>query len=180
MSTGALAKRYARAILALASEAGQVERVGSELGELARTWGESEDLRTVFANPEFGHSARKGVMSELLARAAVSPVTKNSVLYLVDRDRIGALPEIARAFVELAERAAGTVRAEVTSAAPLSDAYYAQLQKALEQVTGQKVSIERKTDPNLIAGVVTRVGDRVLDGSIRARLSDLRESLKPA
>jgi F-type H+-transporting ATPase subunit delta len=180
MSSGALPKRYARAILELASEARQVEQVGKELRDLAAAWASSDDLRGLFTNPEFGHTARKGVLIELLTRSGASQLTRNSVLYLADRNRVVALPDIARAYTELAESAAGTVRAEVTSAAPLSEAYYAQLQKALEQVTGQKVSIEKKTDPSLIAGVVTRVGDRVLDGSIRARLADLRDSLKTA
>lgn len=180
MSTGALPRRYARAILELAVEANQVENVGKELRELAASWASSDDLRGLFANPEFTHEVRKAVLRELLSRIGASQLTQNSVLYLADRNRLIALPDIADAYSELAERAAGAVRAEVTSAAPLSDAYYAQLTKALEQVTGQKVTIERKTDPNLIAGVVTRVGDRVLDGSIRSRLADLRDSLKPA
>jgi F-type H+-transporting ATPase subunit delta len=180
MSSGALPKRYARAILELAVEAGQVEQVGTELNNLANAWRESDDLRGLFTNPEFSPAVRKTVLVELLTRSSVSPLTRNSVLYLADKNRLVALPDIVRAYTELAERRAGTVRAEVTSAAPLSETYYAQLQKALEQVTGQKVSIERKTDPSLIAGVVTRVGDKVLDGSIRARLDDLRESLKSA
>jgi F-type H+-transporting ATPase subunit delta len=180
MSMGALPKRYARAILELASQAGQAELVGRELRDLAGSWETSDELRELFTNPEFGHAARKAVLQELLQRTGVSPLTRNSVLYLADRNRMVALVDIARAYTELAERAAGTLRAEVTSAAPLTDAYYAQLQRALEQVTGQKVSIERKTDPTLIAGVVTRVGDRVLDGSIRARLADVRDALKPA
>jgi F-type H+-transporting ATPase subunit delta len=177
-SGGALAKRYARAILELAVEAGQVEQVGSELRDLANAWSSSDELREVFTNPGFSYSARKAVLQELLTRSGVSQLTRNSVLYLADKNRVIALADIARSYTLLAEQAAGTVHAEVTSAAPLSDAYYAQLQRALEQVTGQKVSIEKRTDPSLIAGVVTRVGDKVLDGSIRSRLADLRESLK--
>jgi F-type H+-transporting ATPase subunit delta len=178
MSSGPLVKRYARAILELAVEARQVESVGKELSELAVSWQASSELRELYANPEFSAAVRKAVLQELLTKAGASQITRNSVLYLADHNRLPALPEIANTFNELAERAAGTVRAEVTSAAPLSEAYYTQLQKALEQVTGHKVSIERKTDPSLIAGVVTRVGDRVLDGSIRARLADLRDTLK--
>ena len=178
MSIGPIAKRYARAILALATEQGQIELVGRELTELSEAWTASPELRDVFTNPEYVASVRKGVLVELLERAAVSPLTRNSVLYINDRNRIVALPSIARAFNEQAERAAGSVRAEVTSAAPLPEAYVAQLQRALEQVTGQRVTIERKTDPNLIAGVVTRVGDHVFDGSIRTRLNGLKESLQ--
>lgn len=180
MSTGALAKRYARAILELASEQHQIDRVGKELTEFAAMWQSNDELREVFANPDVGPAARKAVLRELTTRAGVSPIVRNSVLYLSDRGRLRALPDIARAFLALAERAAGTLHAEVTSAAPLAEGYYSQLQRALEQTTGKKVSIERKVDPSLIAGVVTRVGDQVFDGSIRRRLADLKETLKSA
>jgi F-type H+-transporting ATPase subunit delta len=180
MTTSALAKRYARAILELATEQKQVDRVGKELSEFAKMWEASEELRDLYANPKFTSDARKQVLVELTTRAALSPVVRNSVLYLSDRGRLPALSEIAVAFNELAEQAAGAVRAEVTSAAPLPDAYYGQLQKALEQTTGRKVTIEKKTDPKLIAGVVTRVGDLVFDGSVRTRLTELKESLKSA
>ncbi len=107
-------------------------------------------------------------------------MAKNSILYLADRGRLPALPEIVRSFIELAEQQAGTVRAQVTSAAPLTEAYYAQLQRVLEQATGKKVTIDRKTEPGLIAGVVTRVGDQLFDGSLRSKLADLKETLKSA
>ena len=70
--------------------------------------------------------------------------------------------------------------AGVTSAAPLTESYYLQLQRALEQATGKRVAIERKTDASLIAGVVTKVGDKVFDGSVRTRLAELKETLKSA
>jgi F-type H+-transporting ATPase subunit delta len=178
MST--LAKRYARAILELASEQKQVERVSKELSEFAAMWSSSSELRNLFANPKFGAEMKKQALVELTTRAGLSPLAKNSVLYIADRGRISSLPEIADALVEAAERATGTLRAEVTSAAPLPDNYYGQLQRALEQATGRKVTIEKKTDASLIAGVVTRVGDLVYDGSVRTRLSELKDSLKSA
>ncbi|MET0342002.1 MAG: F0F1 ATP synthase subunit delta [Polyangiales bacterium] len=180
MSIGPIAKRYARAILELATEQGVQEQVGRELTELAEAWDASLELRSLFTNPEYSAQVRKSVLVELLDRAAVTQLTRNSVLYVSDRGRLLALPAIARVFNELAERAAGSVRAEVISAAPLPEAYVAQLQRALEQVTGHRVTIERKTDPSLIAGVVTRVGDHVFDGSIRTRLNGLKESLQNA
>jgi F-type H+-transporting ATPase subunit delta len=180
MTTSALAKRYARAILELATEQKQVERASKDLNDLAVLWKASEELRELFANPKFTAELRKTVLVDITTRAGVSPLIKNSVLYLNDRQRLPVLPELAQAFSELAERAAGTLRAEVTSAAALPESYYVQLQKALEQATGRKVTIEKKTDASLIAGVVTRVGDQVFDGSIRTRLSELKESLKSA
>jgi F-type H+-transporting ATPase subunit delta len=180
MSVGTLGKRYARAILELATEQGQAEQLGAELAEFAALWNGSPELQSVFANPEVSLPARKSVLSEVLASAGASPLARNSILYIADSGRLSALPQISSAYTELAEAASGVVRAEVTSASPLSDVYYAQLQRTLEQVSGHKVSITRKTDPALIAGVVTRVGDKVFDGSIRSRLADLKDSLKGA
>jgi len=180
MSVGALGKRYARAILELATEQGRLEQIGQELTEFAALWNGSPELQSVFANPEVSLPARKAVLSEVLQSAGASELARNSILYIADSGRLSALPSIASAYNELAEAASGVIRAEVTSASPLSDVYYAQLQKALEQVTGHKVSIAKKTDPALIAGVVTRVGDKVFDGSIRSRLADLKDSLKSA
>lgn len=179
MTTGAVGKRYARAILELAIESKQVDRVGKELSELAAMWQESKELQELFSNPSFSGTVRKGALVELLARTGVSPLVKNSVLYLSDSGRLAALADVARSYTELAADKAGTVRAVVTSAAPLTEAYYGQLQRSLEAATGKKVSIEKKTDASLIAGVVTRVGDQVFDGSIRTRLSEMKESLKP-
>lgn len=180
MSTGSLARRYARALLELANEQRQVDRVKKELEELSAMWASSGELRELFANPQFSAQARKATLTEIVTRAGVSPLVRNAVLYLSDRGRIQALPEIARGFAEQAELAAGTVRAEVTSAAPLTESYYLQLQRALEQATGKRVAIERKTDASLIAGVVTKVGDKVFDGSVRTRLAELKETLKSA
>jgi F-type H+-transporting ATPase subunit delta len=180
MSTGALAKRYARAILDLANEQKLVDRVGKELAEVGELWTSSAELRTVFANPAMTLTQRRALLTDIAARTGLSPIAKNSLLYLNDRGRLTALPEVARAYASLAEQRSGAVRAEVTSAAPLPESYYAQLQRALEHTTGKKVTIERKTDPSLIAGVVTRIGDKVFDGSIRTRLADLKESLRPA
>jgi F-type H+-transporting ATPase subunit delta len=87
------------------------------------------------------------------------------------------LPEVAAAFEELVEDRTGRVRAEVTSASALPDAYYEQLQKALGEVTGKQVILVKKQDPTLIAGIVTRVGDKVFDGSLRNRLNELKEEL---
>ena len=180
MSTGAIAKRYARAIFELASEQKQVERVAKDLRDIAEMWKSSTELRELFANPGFSADARKKVLGDLATRAASNPTVKNTLLYLSDRGRLAALPDIADAYDGLAEMEAGGVRAEVISAAPLAEAYYTQLQKALEKTTGRKVSIEKKTDPSLIAGVVTRVGDQVFDGSLKNRLSGVRDALRSA
>ncbi len=177
MRSGALAKRYARAIIELAAEINQVDRVGRDLKDAAGMWESSAGLREVFSNPSFGAQTRKKVLTDLAIRSAMSPTARNSLMYLADRRRLTHLPEIAGAFMTLAEQRSGKVKAEVISAAPLGESYYRQLQTALEQVTGKKVSIEKRTDPSMIGGVVTRVGDQVFDGSVTTQLHNLKDSL---
>ena len=177
MSMGPIASRYARAILELADEAKQLDRVAKDLVDAAEMWKSSSELRDLFSNPSFSADVRKKALVDLTTRAAFSPLVKNALLYLNDRRRIEFLPDIAEAFGVLAEARAGKVRAEVISAAPLGEAYYLQLKKALEDVTGKAVTIDKKTDPSLIGGVITRVGDQVFDGSLRTRLQELTESL---
>jgi F-type H+-transporting ATPase subunit delta len=101
------------------------------------------------------------------------------MLLLVDRRRTKTLPYVARMLRELADARKGVVRAEVTTAVALADAYYARLQAQLEKMTGKRVVVDRVIDPTLIAGVVTRIGDRIFDGSLRTRLQSLKDSLMP-
>ena len=90
-----------------------------------------------------------------------------------------ALPYVARTLRELADSRKGVLRAEVTTAAPLSDEYYAKLQAKLEKMTGKQVVIDRRIDAALIGGVVARIGDRIFDGSLHTRLQSLRDVLLP-
>jgi len=87
------------------------------------------------------------------------------------------VPEISRQLAKLADEDGQIVRAEVVSAGPLTEAYLDKLRAELERATGKKVLIEQRQDKSLIAGVVTKIGDQVIDGSARARLANFREAL---
>jgi F-type H+-transporting ATPase subunit delta len=119
------------------------------------------------------------VMTELCDQIGASPVARNVIQLLIDRRRTKTLPHVAQYLREFADRRKGVVRAEVTTAAPLSDAYYDRLRLQLEKMTGQKVVVDKRTDPTLVAGVVTRIGDRIFDGSLRTRLQSLKDALLP-
>lgn len=180
MSVSIVARRYAQAVMDLGVELGQLDAIVDEMGSFAAAWEDSPELRNAIENPLVGHAAKKAVVGELADRLEVGPITRHTILLLVDRRRAKALPYVARALRELADARKGLLRAEVTTAAPLSESYYARLQAQLEAMTGKRVVVERRTDPELIAGVVTRIGDRILDGSLRTRLDSLRDALMPA
>jgi len=177
MSANVLAKRYANALLQLADDAGVVERVSKDVTDIAAAWSASDAMRQVFANPKFSIEVRRSVVRDLATAAGAHKLVLDTMLLLTDRQRIRYLPEIAAAFAQLAEARTGTIRAEVISASELPASYGEEVKKALEAVTGKRVLVVRRTDPSLIGGVVTRVGDRVFDGSIRNRLAELKNEL---
>ena len=99
-------------------------------------------------------------------------------MMLSDRRRMRFVGEIADCFQLLAEESSGKVRAEVTVAAELPAEYFSELGRTLQAVTGKQVIVEKRVDPAIIGGVIARIGDQVFDGSIRNRLSELREELR--
>lgn len=177
MSTGPLGRRYAKALSALADEAGQSAQVQRDLTDLVATWDSSAELRAVVENPSVSAEMRGKLVNALATRMGLAPVLRNTLMLLSDRRRLKHLPEVADAFAELTEARAGRVRAEVTTAGPMPAAYFTQLAETLERVTGKKVVLVKHEDPSLIAGVVTRVGDRVYDGSVKNQLDQLSSML---
>ncbi|HEY0467063.1 MAG TPA: ATP synthase F1 subunit delta, partial [Polyangiaceae bacterium] len=101
----------------------------------------------------------------------------NAIRMLAERTRLASLPEIARRLASLADEKAGVLRAVVTSAGPLPESFYERLMKELESATSRKVAIDRQQDPSLIAGVVTRIGDNTIDGSVKGRLAEIERQL---
>lgn len=179
MSVSIVARRYAQALLELGSEQGSLDKIVEEMTSAANAWEASADFRNAIENPLVAHEAKKAVVGDVSDRIGASPVTRNTLLLLVDRRRMKTLPYLARTLRELADARKGVIRAEVTTAALLSDEYYAKLQAKLEKMTGQKVVVDKRTDPEIIGGVIARIGDRIFDGSLRTRLQTLRSALLP-
>ena len=177
MKSSSIGRRYARALIELADEQKQTAKVQKDLAELAETWAASPELRDVFANPAVGMAQRKAVLDAIGQKTGMAPLLLNTIRLLSDRGRLWALPDVAAAFQTMAEAREGFVRVEVTTATAMSDAYFEQLIKILETVATRKPILVKKQDPSLIAGVVTRVGDQVFDGSLRSHLNELKEEL---
>lgn len=177
MSLEAVAKRYAQALFELGTEASNVAGLTEDVKKVAAAYETSAELRSVVDNPLVSEPQRLGVMKELADRLGLSPTAKNAIGLITARRRIAALPLIAKELARMSDERSGIVRATVTSAAPLSETYFQKLQREIERLTGKKVLFERKQDPSLIAGVVVRIGDRVIDGSAKARLEQVRQQL---
>lgn len=174
---GSVARRYAKALFGLGVAQGAYDKFGQELDDLVRTYDKSADLRLALENPVIKPAEKQAILRAVLPRIAPSPPVQRFAQLLLERGRFPMLRTIARAYRELADARAGQVRASVTAAEALGPADLDRVRRALEKRTGRKVIIESSIDPGLIGGIVARVGDLVLDGSVRTQLEEMRRRL---
>ncbi len=174
-----VARRYARAIFEIGVETNELPTLVEQIATVASIYESSPELQRALDNPLVMYEAKKAILRDVADRAGVSPTVKNTLLLLGDRRRLSALSGIAQILREMTDAKQGVLRAEVTTAVRLSDAYYAKLQAQLEKMTGQRVALDRREDPSILAGVIARIGDRVYDGSLKTRLTELGNSLLP-
>lgn len=173
-----LSRRYAKALLAIGQEDGKYAEYGEQIADFAVVLGENEELRQALANPAYPADNRRAVLEAVLAKSDYLPITKNFLLLLQDKNRTTELSSIVTVYQGLVDELGGVVRATVSTAALLSDEAAAKVKTTLENLTGKQVVMETKEDPGLIGGLVARVGDLVLDGSIKTQLESLKDSLK--
>jgi F-type H+-transporting ATPase subunit delta len=175
--TGSLARRYAKALLDIGIKQQTYDALGRELDRTAEAFVRSPELSQALENPVFPLEKRKLVLDDVARRLALSKVVRNFVMLLLDKGRIGALPDIARAHHALVDEHAGRVRASITTARPIDPALEQRLKGALEKQSGKVVLLDKHEDPTILGGVVTQLGDLVFDGSVRTQLARLREEL---
>ena len=175
---GSVARRYARAIFDIGTAKGLYEAFATEIDALAAVFASSPELQQTLENPVFKLDQRRSILEKILPRVAPSREVRNFALLLLERGRITALPAVARAYGELVDEKLGRVRATVTSAHPLDPATATAVQRALERRTGKRIVLSTSTDPDLIGGIVARVGDLVFDGSLRTRLETLKSRIQ--
>jgi F-type H+-transporting ATPase subunit delta len=178
VSTESVARRYARAVFELGKETGELEAVYRDVTGFGDLYAVNAELRQALGSPRTSDEARDRLLADLGARLHLSPTASNLLRLLGRRRRLTVLPELVRQLGELVDEHQGIVRAKVRSAGLLGASYLERLRRQIEQATGKKVIIAFEQDPTLIAGVVTQIGDRVVDGSIRGKLDKLRESLR--
>jgi F-type H+-transporting ATPase subunit delta len=177
MIAGSLARRYARAILDVGVDRGNIDKLTAEIRELAASFAGSRDLAEALTNPVFPRTQRRAVLEAVLDRAQVSLETRNFTLMLLERERMVALPDIARELGAMVDDKMGRAHAEITSARPLTGEQLGQIERALEKVSGKKIILARREDASLLGGVVAQLGDVVYDGSVRTQLEQMREQI---
>lgn len=178
MSTQAVARRYAKAFFELAREEGRVTEALSDLQKFAECYEGSHEFREIELNPSLHESDRRAIVEALGKQLQVSETAARTVSMLAERQRLSVLPDLVAQVEEMADQHLEVLRATVRSARKLSQSYRTKLEKTLADSTGRKVLVTYEEDPDLIAGVVTQIGDRVIDGSVRGRLRRLADDLR--
>lgn len=169
------ARRYAEAAFEVGLRDGSVERWRAELDAATAVIGDPRAIAAL-SNPATPLNQRSNAITGLLKGTASGPV-QNLIQLLLRRGRIEELPRVAAEFRRLDDRRNGITHATATSAAPLTPDEVRALTQRLEQSTGGTIALDVQVDPSLLGGLVVRVGDRLIDGSVRGRLERLRNQL---
>lgn len=175
-----VAERYATALYDLADETKSLDAVAEDLRRLRGMIAGSDDLRRFLRSPLIGRQAQTKAMQAVLDAAKTGDLVRRFIGVVGSHRRLFALAGMIEAFLrELAKRR-GELTVHVSSAKPLTEAQSAALTETLKKTVGQKINIEAKVEPDLIGGLVVRVGSRMVDTSIRTQLQKLRRALRAA
>lgn len=177
MTRGAAARRYARALADVAAGSGELERVQRDLGAFADLLRERRELAQFLRSPSVPKPAAAETVERVAETMDLSPLARRFLRVVLQAGRLPALDDILRAYGTLADERLGRLRAEVTTAVPLPEAQLAGLRERLGQITGKQVYLTVRQDPAIVGGLVTRIGSQVYDGSLKAQLARLRETL---
>jgi F-type H+-transporting ATPase subunit delta len=167
---------YAQALFSVAEAEEVLDVVEDELFRFARALDEQPDLRQALTDPGLPSDRKRAILDDILGDRA-NPHTVNLLGFIVEQGRARQLSAIADELAQLAAERRRHVVAEVRTAVPLDGELRSRLAEALSRATGKQVEVKSLVDPSVIGGVVARVGDQVIDGSIRRRLELARERL---
>ena len=179
MSNKTAATRYARALLDVAiKERADLEAIERELTDFSNLLAAHPALAKVLLNPAVPVPRKRAAVVELLARANATPIVSKLLALLAERDRLVLLPDLVASYRDRLADYRKIVRAEVTTATPLSPERLNQIRKSLADVTGRSVTVNTRVDPSILGGVVARVGSVVYDASVTRQLERMKERLE--
>ncbi len=169
------AKRFAQAAFQVAEEANQFDEWQRDLTTIAEAF-QNEDLATLLNSPHVPVANKLQVLEEVFGDG-VSHLARNLAGLLASRSAVSVVPGIRDQFGAMLDARKGVVRADVTTAVELNDEQTTRLAKTLSEVVGADVSVESHVDPKVLGGMIARVGDKVIDGSVRTRLQEMKREI---
>lgn len=176
MLTSQLALRYAQAIYELAADKQALEEVERQLVLVEDTLANSNELAILLFHPQMPAEAKKDTVAKVFGDELADYV-RNFLFLIIDKRREGALPAIIKEYRSLANQARNIAEAEITTAMPLSDAEAKSLAAKLSAVSGKNVVLKTHIDSRILGGVIVKIGDKLIDGSVLRQLDALRSAL---
>lgn len=173
-----VAGRYAAALFDLANDEKKVADVASDLAKFQDLLDMSADLTSLVRSPLYSADQQSAAIEKVAAKAEIGPLTINFLKLLAKNRRLFAVADMIKAYRALVAKSRGEVTAEVTSAAALSEEQIAELKQTLKASVGKDVQLATRVDPSLLGGLIVKIGSRMVDSSLRTKLSNLRLSLK--
>ena len=172
-----VARRYAKALLTLGKEDGKYKEYGEGVSGFAALLQREPELRDALLNPVHSREDRHKLLLRMIELLQMPPMVSNLLQLMFDKHRLNALDGVTQAYQTFVDEVENVTRAKVKTAIFLDDATRDRLRQTMEKLTGSTVVMEVEEDPSIIGGIVARVGDLVLDGSVRTQINSLRESL---
>ena len=177
MIEGSLPRRYAKALTGLAIEEGSLEEYGKDLSSVAGVFRKDPKSLAVLANKVIPLKERKNAVQEICQKMKIEGAVKNFLLFLIDRERVGILPEIQEAYSAHQDECQGILRATITATQKMDATQAEKIEKILSKIAGKKVLASIKKEPSILGGLILQMDSRVYDGSIRAALTSMREQI---
>ena len=179
MKNTILARRYAKALFSLGKEQGKTEEYCSILNNIASLYADlASGVGDAVTNPLYPLDVRQKVMVKIAESAEADALMTAFLNLLIEKKRADILPDIAEQMQAMVDKDQNVSHGSIISAVDLDTTLLGKIQATLEKLTGNKVILETQVDPSIIGGIIAKVGDLVLDGSIRTQLNGLKESIK--
>ncbi len=173
-----MAGRYASALFELAKEQKVLNEVASDFKSLSALLDESADFRTLVRSPVISADDQAKALDAILGKAGANVLTANFLRLVARNRRLFAIRDMMRDYTLLVARARGEVAADVATAHPLNDTQLNQLKDVLRISIGKDVQVNTRVDPNLLGGLVVKVGSKMIDSSLRTKLNNLKVAMK--
>ncbi len=174
MPITATAKRYAQAVFEIAIEDNKLEEWRLDLRKIAKLIGDAEFVALI-ENPKLSFELKIKLVKEKLGQ--MNPEALNLIYLLITKNKLGYVDQIAYEYDRLLDEHYGIIRANVTTAIPLNDTEKEKISHQLKTIIGRQVVIDLQVAPEILGGFVARIGDRLIDGSVRNKLNVLKKSL---
>ena len=173
-----IASVYARSLFEVAQEQGKLDDVREQLGEFADALDSNQEMQVFFFSPYFSTPEKEDGLGKVVSDA--EPIVENFLLLLIEKHRMPTVFAVRRVFDELWRQENKLLPVEITSAIELDQSTVKQIGDRIGEETGQRIDLSERVDPDILGGLVVRVGNSIIDASIRSRLDSLRKQVAKA